>query len=551
MNSFSAVLSKVNALPRFCNYLIRLLKSKERALSMKNSFAVLSVAIAFSTSLVAKEVTWTGGGSGWADQDNWSDAPQDGDIAVIPENVTATVKSADIDAFRAFGGYRLEAGSTLFLDAVSFFSYSAFDKPLTGSGTLLAVGGSLYLKSDNSAFDGKFAFTNNYVEVHSTSALGTTNEVWLGRTGANGGTLYHMKIDRVDGPNAVTNIFHFGAPNGRSYVLESIKSPLKVYGPVFIDAGWCQFVNDSGYWSEYYGGIYGGGYMFAMRQQGNPTVVDCEVDLPGGGLVADEGGYVVSGALKRGELRLNNQNRGFVFTAPECCRTNDVWVGDWAGLTPTGGFLDLGGHNQTIANVCDRIDTYNTTEPRLVFKSEAPATLTMVGTPTRRYAANTFVATLDGAISLCYDWDGRAGIKAYLTGHTDGLFKFTSESPTSGGIICKRGDFRIEATATLPNLTALGVSNTGKMTVSANGIGEEGEGLVVTVADSGVLTIGADVTIAAKSACIGGKWIDPKPGETYGGPDSAATVKLDGLAGKGILTVAEYGGPKGLMLLFK
>ena len=518
---------------------------------MKNSFAVLSVAVAFSTSLVAKEVTWTGGGSDWADRDNWSDTPQEGDIAVIPENVTAPVRSADVTTFRAFGGYRLEAGSTLFLDAVSFFSYSAFDKPLTGSGTLLAVGGSLYLKSDNSAFDGKFAFTNNYVEVHSTSALGTTNEVWLGRTSQFNN--YHMKIDRVDGPNAVTNVFHFGAPSGgRSYVLESIKSPLKVYGPVYVDAGWCQFVNDLGYYSEFYGGIYGGGYMFAMRQKENPTVIDCEVDLPGGGLVADEGGFVVSGVLKCGELRLNNENRGFIFTAPARCCTNDVWVGDWTTSVPTtGGFLDLDRYDQTIGNICDRLDTEKTSEPRLVFKSEKPATLTVVGTPTRRYAANTFVATLEGAISLCYDWDGRAGIKAYLTAHTDGLFKFTSESPTSGGITCKRGDFRIEATATLPNLTALGVSNTGKMTVSANGIGEEGDGLVVTVADSGVLTIGADVTINAKSACIGGKWIDPKPGETYGGPDSAATVKLAGLAGTGILTVAEYGGPKGLMMILR
>ena len=116
---------------------------------MKNSFAVLSVAVAFSTSLVAKEVTWTGGGSGWADPDNWSDTPQEGDIAVIPENMTAPVRSADVSTFRAFGGYRLEAGSTLFLDAVSFFSYSAFDKPLTGSGTLLAVGGSLYPRASH------------------------------------------------------------------------------------------------------------------------------------------------------------------------------------------------------------------------------------------------------------------------------------------------------------------------------------------------------------------------------------------------------------------
>ena len=506
----------------------------------------------------AKDVTWTGGGSGWSDPSNWSDTPEAGDIAVIPENVMATVKSTDVTAFRAFGGYRLEAGSTLFLDAVSFHSYDAFDKPLTGSGTLYASGGSTYIKSDNSAFDGRFAFTNNYVEVHSKSALGTTNEVWLGRTSQF--NTYHMKIDRADGPGAVTNVFHFGAPNGRSYALESIKDPLKLYGPVVIDQGWCQFINDAtnpSYHNEYYGGISGEGYMFGgVQNGGDSTVVACEVDL-GGGLVAYDGGFTIQGELKRGCIGLESKGRGYKFMGANLCRTNDVLMGEWQ-ITKSngGGYLDFNGFDQSIGNVCERLDPGEddktvTTKSEFFFTSEKSATLTVVGTPNRRYDANTFRGCLTGALSLCYDWDGRAGRQAYYTGCTAGLFKLTSENSTSGGITCKRGDFRIESTATLPNLTALGVSNTGKMTVSANGIGAEGEGLVVTVADSGVLTIGADVTIAAKSACIDGKWIDPQPGETYGGPDSAATVKIAGLAGTGLLTVAEYGGPKGLMLLFR
>ena len=516
---------------------------------------LMTVACAVCVAAVAsaKEVTWTGGGSGWGDPANWSDTPQEGDIAVIPENVTATVKLADVTAFRNFGGYRLEAGSMLFLDAVSFHSYDAFDKPLTGSGTLYAYNGSIWFKPDSSAFDGKFAFTNTYVEVHSKTALGTTNEVWLGRTSQFNN--YHMKIDRVDGPSVVTNVFHFGAPNGRSYVLESIKSPLKVYGPVVIDQGWCQFINDSSnaeYHNEYYGGIYGEGYMFGgVQASGEVTVIASEVDL-GGGLVAYDGGFTIQGVLKRGCIGLESKGRGFKFMAANLCQTNDVLMGEWQ-ITKNGGYIDLNGFDQTIGNICERIDHDGvTTEPDFYLTSEKPATLTMLGTPNRRFGGgNGFVGCLRGALSLCYDWDGRDGIQAYYTGCTAGLFKLTSENSTSGGITCKRGDFRIEATATLPNLTSLGVSNTGKMTVSANGIGEEGDGLVVTVADSGVLTIGTDVTIAAKSACLGGKWIDPQPGETYGGPDSAATVKLAGLAGTGLLTVAEYGGPKGLMMILR
>ena len=519
---------------------------------MKKILMNMSVACVLSMAH-AKEVTWKGGGSGWGDPSNWSDTPLAGDIAVIPENVTATVKSADVDVFRTFGGYRLEAGSTIFVDAVTFFSFNAFDKPLTGSGTLLAVGGSLYLKSDNSAFDGKFVFTNNSVEVHSPTGLGTTNTVCVAKTSSGNANGQHLKIDRVDGPDEMKNNLVFTGPGSRSYVMESIKSPLTISGHVSIPSGWCQFVNDNtstNYYNRFLGGVSGEGYLFTGNLPGNLTAIDSEVDL-GGGLVAYNGGFTVNGFIRRGCLGLETKGRGFVFGAAELCNTNDVILAEWQ-IAKTGGFLDLNGYNQTIGNICERMDHNGvTTESDFFFTSEKPAMLTVAGTPNRRYDASGFAGCLTGAISLCYDWDGRAGIKAYYTDCTPGLFKLTSVNSTSGGIACKRGDFRIEVTATLPNLTALGVSNTGKMTVSVNGIGEEGDGLVVTVADSGVLTIGTDVTIAAKSACIGGKWIDPKPGDTYGGPESAATVKLDGLAGKGILTVAEYGGPKGFMLLFR
>lgn len=519
---------------------------------MKNSFAVLSVAVAFSTSLVAKEVTWTGGGSGWADPDNWSDTPQEGDIAVIPENVTATVKSTDIDAFRAFGGYRLDAGSTLFVDAVTFSSTKAFDKPLTGSGTLSAKGGILYIKSDNSAFDGKFAFTNNYVEVHSTSALGTTNEVWLRTQEAKD---YNIKIDRVDGPGVVSNCFFFAGTNGRSPAFQGMKSPMMLCGPVTVITGWCKFINDQpsdAYWNRFLGGVFGEGYLLSDGVKGNVTEIFSDVNLGVGGLIASDAGFKINAKILKGTLSFDKVGLGYVFQAANCCCANDLLFSDPYTNVKSGGLFDLNGFDQTIGNIVERLDKNGaTTESGCVLTSETSATLTMVGTPNRRYAANGFAGCLTGAISLCYDWDGRASRQAYYTGCTAGLFKLTSENSTSGGITCKRGDFRIEATATLPNLTALGVSNTGKMTVSANGIGEEGDGLVVTVADSGVLTIAEGVTLAAKSACIGGKWIDPKPGETYGGPDSAATVKLAGLAGTGLLTVAEYGGPKGLLLLLK
>lgn len=536
---------------------------------MKNSFAVLSVAVAFSMSLVAKEVTWTGGGSGWVDPDNWSDTPQEGDIAVIPENATATVKPADVTVFRAFGGYRLEAGSTLFLDAVSFFSYSAFDKPLTGSGTLLAVGGSLYLKSDNSAFDGKFAFTNNYVEVHSTSALGTTNEVWVNVQGTSNGK--QIKIDRVEGPGVMSNAFYFAgnsAPaakdqqGSRYNVLESIKSPLRICGPVTIlNNVWGKFINDASskdYYTRYCGGIYGKGWMFGGAQNVDSAMqIEAEVDLEGG-LVACDGNFDVRAKIKRGDLDVDSPDRTIRFFAADLCPTNSDFNFGRVKISAApnwGGTFDLNGFDQETGNLVTwREGMYEA--PNCVITSPSNATLTVRGCAARTRDTgtifNSFPGVLKGAVSLCLDWDGRPGLKPLYTVNEAGVVKLTcSGSTTTGGLSCKAGLLTVEATATLPNLTALGVSNAGKMTVSANGIGEEGDGLVVTVADSGVLTIAEGVTLAAKSACIGGKWIDPKPGETYGGPDSAATVKLAGLAGTGILTVAEYGGPKGLMMILR
>ena len=87
------------------------------------------------------------------------------------------------------------------------------------------------------------------------------------------------------------------------------------------------------------------------------------------------------------------------------------------------------------------------------------------------------------------------------------------------------------------------------MTVSADGIGAGGAGLLVQVAGgTGALTISANVTLGAKRAFVDGRWLDAG---TYGGNDSSAPNKLAGLAGTGVMTVAEYGGPKGFSIIFR
>ena len=511
-------------------------------------------ASAFSlTALFAKDVVWTGNGSGgWGDPDNWSEAPEADDVAVLPANTLVPVVAADRAAFLAFGGYRLEPGSTLFLDAVTFASTSAFSKPLSGSGALVAVGGSMYLTADNSDFDGTFAFTNNYCEVHSKTGLGTTNSVWVRGTGLQQEKI--LKIARVDGPNVMSNAFYF-ASNGdtiRTPVFQAVKTPLVVEGPVTIVRGWCQFFTDTAstaYRTAFRGGIGGDGFMICGHQKDLAMDLESEVDISGS-LVAFDGGFVVYSRIRRGRIGLESKNKGYKFMAAGLCCTNDVFVGE-CQITHEGGYLDLNGFSQTIGNVCERIDHNGVaTETNFYFTSESPATITIMGTPNRRFDPNGFAGCLKGAVSLCYDWDGRAGPTAYLTGCTAGIFRLTGDnSTTTGGIHCRRGTFKIESTAALPNLTSLSVSDTGKMTVSADGIGAGGAGLLVQVAGgTGALTISANVTLGAKRAFVDGRWLDAG---TYGGNDSSAPNKLAGLAGTGVMTVAEYGGPKGFSIIFR
>ena len=517
---------------------------------MKRLITVVAAALCVSA-LLAKEVVWTGSGSGgWGDPENWSEAPVADDIAVIPADTLVRVASSDLADFRSFGGYRLESGSTLFLDAVTFPSSSAFSKPLTGSGSLVAVGGSMYLSADNGRFDGTFAFTNNYCEVHHPCALGTTNEVWLR---AEQFKNYYIKVDRADGPNVMSNSFFFAGPNARCTVFQAVKSGFQLHGPVKIVSGWCQFLNDTShlYWTSFRGGIYGDGYLLSGSQKSNVTEIACSVDL-GGGLVTYNDGFQIRGRLERGSMELESAGKGFVFHGEGLCCTNDLLVADPIQVSTQenrGGFLDLNGFSQTIGNINERIDRNGaTTESNFFITSAVPATLTVVGSPNRRYAQNGFAGLLQGALSLSYDWDGRPGLQAYYTPCTAGLFKLSSGGSMTGEISCRRGDFRIESTASLPNVTALSVSNTGKMTVSANGVGAGGAGMAVHVSDSGTLTIGTDVTITAKKACVGGIWLEPG---TYGGEGSAAPTKLVGLSGSGVMTVAEYGGPKGFIINFQ
>lgn len=533
---------------------------------------LMTVACAACVAAVAsaKDVTWTGGGSGWADPNNWSEAPADGDIAVIPENVTVEAGPVDKVILQSFAACRIEKGATLFLNAISFkWDDNHPDDPnycdtlgldLSGSGCFRAEGGKTCLTGDNRAFVGTFVTTNNALYCCKPYSFYGTNHIYSYSTSGNWET-HEVRIQRVNGPSVISNNLHLSVGEGRMCSFYNGKNPLHFYGNLEINAktagagGMFSIGAQKAYDIHFHGKQTGNGYLIFSNGDAGCTnyhfEADSEIDMEGG-LFAFAANVALKGKITRAVLDAGRGEYGFFFGGENLSNTNCTWFFNRTMSYVNGGQFDLSGYSQKVGDIC--IEPNTNPFPGCVIKSDKKATLTCCGSMGRDHpnVFNYFGGVLKGQVSFCYDYDGRPGPLCGSRTNPAGKFIFTGTgSDTSGGLSCRRGELTIASTAEFPNITELKAYNAGAVNVEAAGLGAEGEGLVVTVADSGVLTIGADVTIAAKSACIGGKWIDPKPGETYGGPQSAATVKLDGLAGTGILTVAEYGGPKGLMMILR
>lgn len=533
---------------------------------MKKLVATIAAVVACG-SLFAEgnEVTWTGNGAtaAWNDPDNWSAVPQEGDTAVFSEG-TVTATTGDLETFGLFSGFRIETGATLLLSKFN----GTFDQTLTGGGNLAADGAFdhtkiITFKADASLFTGTFAFTNHHVDLY--APLGTTNDVFVTVAAGVSDVACPFGIELKGGaPAVMSNAFYFVGNSSKAPVLFNhyLTSGVTLAGPVKVVSNnvALRLGGTDAYGITIAGGITGGGTLLTLGGGWNATVSGKPVRMDvknvsaeapnyadlGGNLFGDAGNFIISTVIE--SAYLNADPGSFRFDADHCSTTNTHWGFSLGQHDP--GTYDLNGHDQDCGNMHYLKGLPTETNPKMIIKSEEPATLTMHGRMQHVYQTSTdpvnkrrrFAGLLNGAVTFVFKSDLLA---------TPAEINFLGAgSSTSGGIVSLKGTVNILADATFTNLTLLAAQEQGKLNLETAEIGTLGKGLTVKASDSATMTINGGLVLQAKYAFLGDKWVEAGD---YGGPDAGLDEKhtCANLAGTGIVRVAEYGGPKGLMLLVR
>ena len=504
----------------------------------------------------ADDVTWTGNGEtpAWSDAGNWSKAPAEGDRALFPADAIVTAVADDMTTFGLFSSIDIPESSTLFFSDVT----TTVKVPFTGKGRVLTNGGNLTFAVDNTAFEGFFAMTNTYLrltnEGGSVNPLGTTNVVWFYYPDSSSYAIMNG-ASAGKGIPAVSNEFHLVGNQFKNLIINNLVTGLNFYGPVYL-VGTGQWPTAAGtaYGYNFHGGVFGGGFKPTGQSAGYYMIRLHD------GLVSNvtcncfAGGYYIDTKVQDSTLMAGRGGYGFQF-GPKAETTTNVTF-QFGGSYEDGGYFDLNGDDLQGGDIYFSVSKKMSTWAGAYITSADPATITFRGNLVRHRNDNDYVGQfnglLKGQVSFCYDWDGRNATKWSSQRVTVGTLRFSSEgNDTTGTLTCSNGTMVVLATATFPNLTGLRAMNTGVMQVKTAAIGTEGSGLAVTVADSGTMDISEGVTLEAKTAFVG-KWLEPG---TYGSAEAVAAAgegkALQQLTGLGLLTVAEYGGPKGLMLILR
>ena len=174
--------------------------------------------------------------------------------------------------------------------------------------------------------------------------------------------------------------------------------------------------------------------------------------------------------------------------------------------------------------------------------ASAPATFTVLGS----YAAEPDNSnyTMEQRRRFIYPIQGHASFELNSTNQAiAATMRYSSpRSTTDGSLICRRGTIVLEATSAFPNLSSIVVSNEGQVSVE-NGATINPD-MALLLSDSSVFTVGEGSVVTAKTAKVGGTWLEP---DEY----VCSEAGFPNLAGAGTLVVKTYGGPKGLILMFK
>ena len=525
---------------------------------MKKISLILAAICLFAHTIRADEIEWKGGGdsASWRDGTNWKGdvAPVAEDVAVIPNNVEAVASCKDdVDFMNTLSKVKL-LGDGSVLCVSNLEALVTMTVPLEGRGTFIhrdqklnqakVAGASdvhyypLTLQADNSGFSGVFVSTNAGLKVSHANALG----------GPAGGKVYvYLKsVQRfglfVNGASLYNELYIAGLDIGTSYFFSgnsvSWRGDIHILGTITFHS------NAAGVIMSIYGDVKDEGNYGVNWKAGGGTVIYY------GSVKGPTGTASTYGApWLGGESHSKNFSRLFMGGTIKCLTTNVLAVGydELRYGQSADGVLDLNGFDQELSGIQIVNGNYGA-----VFKSETPAVLSMI---------NNAGANVTGANGYYYFDDkgkdafqGRVTLVHIPTNATNNVKKRLAlrnmTCTTSGGIESAYGTLTIAANALFPNLTKLGIRDSGSLVVnSTNGLGNATGELVVSLQGTGKLTISEGAEIRAKTANAGVrsdgalKWLEA-------GEYTKANLP-DYIDGDGMLIVAEYGGPKGLMLILR
>lgn len=530
---------------------------------MKN-VVMLAVVTSLAAVAGAADCVWTGQGqtSAWADVGNWSAEPTTEDVLVVRGEVKAD--SDDILWANDFAGIKID-GETSRLTVSPMTKDVEMTVPLSGDGmfattnAVIAKNCNLTLLQDNRAFTGPFLTERVGLWVRHPYALGLTNSV----TAKNQSTQAYLRwpycgAGTTPQPGAAySNRFTFVG----AWAYANQGSGLHYTGLIDCGAGDSQASSDTSF--------------------GYTTFYDCLVtnttDAAGEFRLTQYQAIGADGVVSLGSKKALHQQSGQLYlygrvlTCRELsvdayvhfCRTNVIAANvqlRFGQSYPREGHIDLNGYDQECGNFCVQNGDMDGKNPHAytdclngegnpkawLSSASGPAKLTIRGAYSCMPDNGNY--TMVQRRRLIYPVQGHASLELDTTNTiaTAAEMRLTSAfSTTDGGLYARRGKIVVESMAKLPNLSLLEATNVGELEVE-NGT-MLNEDVVVKVMDAAKIRLDEGLTLKAKSACLG-KWLDPGK---YAREAADGITANPYITGDGILEVAEYGGPKGLMLMLR
>ena len=512
----------------------------------------------------AADCVWTGQGqtTAWTDVGNWSAEPTTEDVLVVRGEVKAD--SDDILWANGFAGIKID-GETSRLTVSPMTKNVEMKVPLSGDGMFAATNAAimascnLTLQQDNRAFTGPFLTDRVGLVIQHPYALGLTNSV----TAKNQNTSAYLRWP------------YCGAGVD--------PKPSTVYSNCFTFVGAWPYANQSG--GLHYTGLIdcGAGDSQASSDGsiGYTTYYNCLVTnttaAAGEFRLTQYQAIGADGVVSLGSTKALHQQSGHLYvygrilTCREFsldayvhfCRTNAIAANvqlRFGQSYPRQGHIDLNGYDQVCGNFCVQNSDMDGKNPHAytdclngegnpkawLSSASGPAKLTIRGAYSCMPDNGNY--TMVQRRRLIYPVQGHASLELDTTNTiaTAAEMRLTSAfSTTDGGLYARRGKIVVESMAKLPNLSVLEATNVGEIEVE-NGP-EINEDVVVKVMDAATIRLDEGLTLKAKSACLG-KWLDPGK---YAREAADGITANPYITGDGILEVAEYGGPKGLMLMLR